>query len=206
MALKEKDLQKKAELMRGIYTNSSMNGKKNRAGFSLLELLIVVAIMGLLTVAFLPLLTNLQTGHARKQFVSRINQLVQFGWQQAVITRKVHRIVFDIKNRKASLEVEAAKSTKAKPVFESLKQVYLPTTITWSDSIIIKQFFIEGFDEMKRFGRTETLWFYLIPDGMVQAVTINFVDKEQIVDNKPKPVGLVLNPFTAQFRVYNAFA
>jgi hypothetical protein len=41
---------------------------------------------------------------------------------------------------------------------------------------------------------------------MVQAVTINFVDKEQIVDNKPKPVGLLLNPFTAQFKVYNAFA
>ena len=206
MALKEKDLQKKAELMHGIYNNSIMNGKKNRAGFSLLELLIVVAIMGLISVALIPQFASLQTGYGRKQFISRINQLVQFGWQQAVITRKIHRILFDIKNRKASLEVEAGKSAKSKPVFEQLKQVYLSTTITWPDTIIIKQLFIEGFDEMKRFGKTETIWFYLIPDGMVQAVTINFVDKEQIVDNKPKPVGLVLNPFTAQFKVYNAFA
>ena len=80
--------------------------------------------------------------------------------------------------------------------------------MTWPDSIIIKQLLIEGFDEMKRFtgGKTETVWFYIVPDGMVQAVTINFLDKEQMIDGKPKPVGLVLNPFTAEFKVYHAFA
>lgn len=185
-----------------------MNVKNNRAGFSLLELLIVIAIAGVMGAALIPLLTSMQPGYGRKQFVSKLNSLVQFGWQQAVITKKVHRVLFDIKNRKASLEVEAEKSTQAKVVFEPLKQAFMSTAMTWSDSIIIKQLFIEGFDEMKRFtsGKTETVWFYIVPDGMVQAVTINFLDKEQLIDGKPKPVGLVLNPFTAQFKVYHAFA
>lgn len=184
-----------------------MNLKKNRAGFSLLELLIVIAIAGVMGAAFISLLSSMQPGYARKQFVSKVNALVQFGWQQAVITRKVHRVLFDIKNRKASLEIESEKSTQSKVVFEPLKKSFMSTSMTWSDSIIIKQLLIEGFDEMKRFagGKTETVWFYIVPDGMVQAVTINFLDKEQLIDGKPKPVGLVLNPFTAQFRVYHAF-
>ena len=86
-----------------------MNLKNNRAGFSLLELLIVIAIAGMMAAALIPLLTSMQPGYGRKQFVSKLNALVQFGWQQAVITRKVHRVLFDIKNRKASLEVEGNK-------------------------------------------------------------------------------------------------
>lgn len=185
-----------------------MNLKNNRAGFSLLELLIVITIAAMMGAGFLSLLNTMQPGYARKQFVSKLNSLVQFGWQQAVITKKVHRVLFDIKNRKASLEVEAEKSTQSKVVFEPLKQAYMATSMVWPDSIIIKQLLIEGFDEMKRFagGKTETVWFYIVPDGMVQAVTINFLDKEQMINGKPKPVGLVLNPFTAQFKVYHAFA
>lgn len=185
-----------------------MNVKHNRAGFSLLELLIVIAIAAAVGAAFISLLSSIQPANARIQFVSKLNELVQFGWQQTVITKKVHRILFDIKNRKASLEVESEKSTPSKIAFEPLKKSFIATSMTWSDSIIIKQLLIEGFDEMKRFtgSKTETVWFYIVPDGMVQAVTINFLDKEQTVDGKPKPVGLVLNPFTAQFKVYHAFA
>lgn len=184
-----------------------MNARQSRAGFSLLELLIVVAIVSLLTALLVPQFTSMQPAYIRKQFVSKINALVQFGLQQAVITKKVHRILFDIKKREAQLQVESEKSTLEKIDFEPIKSAYIATNMVWPDSIVIKQLFIEGFDEMKRFtgGKTHTVWFYIIPDGMAQAVVINFVDKEQLIDGKPKPVGLVLNPFTVQFKVHHAF-
>lgn len=184
-----------------------MNEKHTRAGFSLLELLIVVAIISLMTALLVPQFMSMQPAYTRKQFVSKINALVQFGLQQAVISKKVHRVLFDIKKRTALLEVESEKSTPSKIDFEAIKGSYIPTSMSWPDSIVIKQLLIEGFDEMKRFtgGKTHTVWFYIIPGGMAQAVTINFVDKEQLIDGKPKPVGLVLNPFTVEFKVHHAF-
>jgi hypothetical protein len=75
------------------------------------------------------------------------------------------------------------------------------------DQIIIKQFFIEGFDMMAKFGRSKSksVWFYIMPEGMVQSVVINFVDTKDTQDNQPPSFGLILNPFTAQCKIYDTF-
>jgi hypothetical protein len=36
-------------------------------------------------------------------------------------------------------------------------------------------------------------------------VIINFLDTKDTKDDAPRRVGLVLNPFTAQFKIYDAF-
>jgi hypothetical protein len=148
----------------------------------------------------------MRTGYERKQFIARINSLAQTAWQQAIITGTVHRVLFDMLARTAVVERDTTKSVLTKKLeFVPIKEEN--TSMSWPASIEIRQFIIEGFDEMKRSTtrRTKTAWFYVIPDGMTQAVTINGVDKDEQIENKPRPFGLVLNPFFAQFKVYDVF-
>lgn len=178
-----------------------------RAGQTLLELLIAFTIFAFIASVVINQFSAMQIGQDRRQFINKLNTLVQFAWQQAVLTKKVHRLFFDVQNKKASVEVERESPDAKKVNFVSIKDAYIATHMNIPAAIEIKQFIIEGVDEMRRFAgrKTETLWFYIIPDGMTQAVIINFFDKEQLVDGKPKQTGLVLNPFTAQFKVYDAF-
>ena len=72
----------------------------------------------------------------------------------------------------------------------------------------IKQFNIEGFDEMSRYGvgrKTTEMWFYIMPDGLTQEVTINALDTKDLKNNKPRPFSLVLSPFSAIFKYYDTF-
>ena len=59
---------------------------------------------------------------------------------------------------------------------------------------------------MRKFGTTDNVWFFIIPDGLTQEVTINFVDYDDMLPNgDARQFGLVLNPFSAQFKLYDTF-
>ncbi len=180
--------------------------KHNSSGFTLIELLIAIAIVGIMTAAVVPFMQRMQTGYERKKFIARVNSLAQTAWQQAIITGAVHRVLFSMTERTAAVERDISKSALSKKL--EFKPVAVESaSMSWPASIEIRQFIIAGVDEMKRSTarRTKTAWFYVIPDGMTQAVTINGVDKDELIENKPKQFGLVLNPFMAQFKVYDAF-
>ncbi len=77
----------------------------------------------------------------------------------------------------------------------------------WPKNLEIKNFYVEGSDEMERIaGRPDgKIWFFVVPSGLAQNVIINFIDTLDRVNNKPRTIGLVLNPFSAQFKVYDTF-
>lgn len=177
----------------------------HKSGLTLLELLIGIAIIGMIMGGILPLLRQQEPGYERKQFVARLNEVMQFTWQQAVITHKVHRVLFNFPQRTASVERIITKDTTEKKVkFEPVKGI--GSSMSWPKGIEIQQFIVEGYDELRRLAqKAATSWFYVIPDGMTQQVTINGVDKIDKIDEKPTPFGLVLNPYMAQFKAYDEF-
>lgn len=198
MVLMVKVHQKKSGLVFGM----------NKKAFSLLELLIVIAIIGILGSIIVPNFQQRTPRYERESFIARFNTLVQFGWQQALITHKVHRITVDIGKKEITLTAASGEKDKAgedvfKPLINPVEETMLPIP----DQILIKQFFIEGFDMMTKFARSKTasVWFYIIPEGMVQNVVINFNDTKDLYNDHPRPIGLVLNPFSAQFKTYEAF-
>lgn len=178
----------------------------NSKGFTLLEILVAIALIVIMATVLIPNLGRQIPGYERKQMISSLNALTRLAWQNAVITNKIHKIVFNTEKKNVHVEIEQdAKDDKGEFLFKPLKEAYVKSSMHWPDRFQIKNFFIEGFDEMRRFGggktTTET-WFFVVPEGLAQEVTINMIDSKDVVDGKPRQIGLVLNPFTAQFSVY----
>jgi len=185
-----------------------MFGKTNQSGFSLLELMMVIVIIAIIGSVTAPYLQQSTPRYERETFIARFNTLLRYGWQQALITHKTHRINVDIGKKTISLTVESeGKDKSGEPAFIPIANPVEDTVLLIPDHLNIKQFFIEGFDMMTKFSRSKTasVWFYIIPEGMVQNVVINLTDTKDVRDNKAQAVGLIINPFSAQLRIYDSF-
>jgi len=183
-----------------------MHGTCNRSGFSLIEIMVALMIVGLLAAIISPNLVRRQPDYERQQFLGHLNALLRFTAQQAIITRTVHRLYFDFKNNKVIAQVKGeGKNEKGEPLFVPIKGRYLHSTLTWPKNLVVKQFSIEGTDEMARDTRPTEFWFFIVPEGLTQDVVINMLDINKAYRDKPKQVGLVLNPFAAQFKIYESF-
>jgi prepilin-type N-terminal cleavage/methylation domain-containing protein len=183
-----------------------MCGKFNKNGFTLLELLVVMLIMGAVAALVGPSLFSSRTPrYEREEFVARLDSLVATAVLQAILERTVHSLEFDFKKR--TVDIKRAPYPSA-PVddFELVKGLS-SAHYSWPEQFEIKQFLVGGSDLMKAFSRNDTgeAWFFVIPDGMAQEVTINFLDTKDTIEGAARKVGLVLNPFTAQFKTYDEF-
>jgi prepilin-type N-terminal cleavage/methylation domain-containing protein len=179
-----------------------------KKGFTLIEILVVLAIMGALMTIVIPNFRKLLPRRERETFIGKINAITRLAWQRALIERKVHRIVFDFKKKEFWVEAPTGTTKLGEMEFARIKGAYLSPFGKIPPSIDVKNFIIEGFDEKTRRGAggTDEAWFFLMPDGLTQTVTINFLDTNQLNPaGKPRQFGLVLNPFNAQFKIYDSF-
>jgi len=86
--------------------------KMNRAAFTLLETLLVIALIGLITTTVIP---NIQSVFrvSVQASVRRFSSLIRYTYDQAILTGKVHRIVLDLKQQKWSLEIGGSSTLPA---------------------------------------------------------------------------------------------
>src|ERR1700733_521982 len=180
----------------------------SKQGFTLIEILIAIAIMGIMIAVVVPNFRRLFPAREREQFVSNLSALTRYAWQHALIERKNHKVVFYFTAKKIWVEMATGTLKNGQPEFAPIKGAYITTSLAIPKSIEIKNFIIEGYDEISRYGgssKAAQSWFFITPDGLTQTVTINFVSNKETSAGKPRQFGLVLNPFNAQFKVYDSF-
>lgn len=187
--------------------NGSVSGV-NKPGIGLVELMLAIALLGVVAAIVVPNLTKKNPKEVRKRFFISLNAFTKFAWQKAVITGKVQRVEFDLDAKRVTMMESSGKlDQEGKPGFQPVRSDYIKTTLKIPATFSFKNFYVESFDEMARSTVSETgaVWFYIVPEGLSQSVIINLVDISDKVGGKGRPVGLVLNPFSAQFKVYDVF-
>lgn len=188
-----------------------MLGKTTRPGFSFLQLVFVVAIVGVMSMTVIPNLFKRRPLYEQKAFVTTLNAFMAEAWQRGLTTQKVQKIIFNLQQRKVSLEQETdQRDAQGNRVFAPVVVEYAPAAPSWLEQWEIRQFFVQGADEIASQSQqnrmADGVWFFVLPGGLSQEVIINMVymhDKHSGQEGKRN--GLVLNPFTVQFKTYDEF-
>jgi prepilin-type N-terminal cleavage/methylation domain-containing protein len=178
-----------------------------KPGFTFLELVVVIVLLGLLATIVIPNLMSRRPGAERKVFVEELNSVVASAWFAALSTHTVQKIVFDLKKRLIIIESQASDEKKQTAALERLPSALRKKQISWPETIEIQQFFIDGKNDIGQAGRVVTkVWFYIVPDGLSQEIILNMTDASQKrADGSPTQFSLVLNPFVARFKEYDSF-
>jgi len=183
-----------------------MLNSTNKSGFSLLELVIVFALIGMLGAFVVPNIFRTRQGTERKQFISSFEAMLKNAVLESIVQNKVHQIYFDIEKELIQLRIHDSKSTetKTKDQFVKVTDVDFSTNISFLKKFNIKNFFINGNDEVSAAAKLQDVLFYIMPDGTSQAVIMNLVDES---DDAAQDVNfsLVINPFYARMSVYETF-
>jgi prepilin-type N-terminal cleavage/methylation domain-containing protein len=174
-----------------------------KAGFTLIEILVAIALVSIMLAVVAPRLYSPSPEQIQRQFVQEVNGLVNFAQHNAIRNGTVQKVLFDLKKEVIVLEEATGDKKNGELLFKPVERAYRKTMITIPSAIEIKQFLIQGVNEMGRAGgRTvDQIWFYVLPDGTAQDVIINYI----FAAEQQHRMSLVLNPFSAQFTRYDDF-
>ncbi len=178
--------------------------KKITAGISFIEILVVLLLLSLLMSFAIPKFIASQQGRAKKQFFSEFVMLVSSTMHQAIISKKIHQIFWDLDHHEIITKVfdensqEQDQHKKFKPIAKST----FHSTIKYPESFLIRDFFIQSKNETEPGVTKHHIWTYIMPDGTSQQVLINIQDENEAKNNE---FSIQINPFYSQVSLRDTF-
>ena len=183
-----------------------MHKSTQQSGFSFIELMIVFVLIAMLGAFVVPNIFRTKQGAQRKEFLLSLEVMLKDAVLRSIIYNQVHQIYFDIENEVVQLRIHDDKSveTSLHKQFSEVKDAEYHTKIQFLKKFKIKNFFINGVDEVLSGAALQDVLFYVMPDGTCQPVVANFVDEN---DDAQQDVSfsLTINPFYARMAVYEKF-
>ena len=179
---------------------------KAKQGFFILELVIVLALIGVLGSMVIPNLFRSKQGVVRKEFLSSFESLLKGAVQQAVLTGKVYQVYINNDDKIVQTRVFDSKSSeqnKHKQFTKVNDDQYLQE-LPLPSQLIVKNFFIGKSDEVIAGSKLQDVWFYIMPDGSCQPILVNMIDQHDYTENDFK-FSFVISPFYARMSVYESF-
>lgn len=188
---------KKIELMR----------KFSQLGFSFIELIVVIALIGLLGAFVVPNLFRTKQGAQRKEFLASFEALLKDAVLRSIVESCVHQIFIDIDHELIQTRIYDKNSieTNQHKKFVRLQDPGYVTEIKFPKRFVFKDFFINGIQELAPGAVTLDIMFYVMPDGTSQAIIANLIDQDDDGVTPDVNFSFVINPFYARMSVHDAF-
>ncbi len=140
---------------------------------------------------------------AKKQFIGDFTTLMQESLYQAIMTKKIYQIYFDLDNRYITAKHKDTSLNK-----ETTHQQFTPdeniSKIIIPEQLVIRNFFIQKEDEFSTGKAMHDVWFYIMPDGTSQSIIIN-IEEQELNDVSNNLFALSINPFYSQVTEYETF-
>ncbi|MBI2353321.1 prepilin-type N-terminal cleavage/methylation domain-containing protein [Candidatus Dependentiae bacterium] len=174
----------------------------NNKGISFIEILIVLFILGLISSFVIPSIFNKQKDSAKQKFVVHFMELMQDALEHTIISQQVHQIFFDLEKHEIMVKIPDALNFEP-DAFVSVGKEVAHRFIQIPDHFVVKNFFINGIDDIQGAKGIKTVWFYIMPDGTSQAVIINIEDAE--VFSEQNRFSFTINPFYSQVKKHDEF-
>lgn len=176
---------------------------KTSAGISFIEILVVLLLMSLAMSFVIPRFLSSQHGRAKKQFFSEFSALVSGCLYQAVTTKKIHQIFWDIDHHEVLAKTFDEKSEEKNKHNQFKLAIDSPKNkIKIPEQFVIHNFFIQDDDRIKAGETMHTAWTYIMPDGTSQQLIVNMQDEEEQSSNR---FSIKINPFYSQVSLHDAF-
>ncbi len=193
----------KMALMKTGFTHS-------KPGFSLLELMIALMIIGIVGMVVAPNFSNRVPRYQRTEFVDKLNAIVHQAVVSALETGHVHKVIFNLDKRTISVHEKTEQvDGDGKDLFNPIVLHAVGKGYAWPEHFSFKQFFVQGVDEIAQHmagNILEDIWFFIVPEGMAQEVIINIVDTHDTGRSLDgHELSLVLNPLRVHFEEHEQF-
>jgi prepilin-type N-terminal cleavage/methylation domain-containing protein len=180
--------------------NGSVSGINNKYGFTFIELLIVILIIAIMGSVLAPRLAPRTARAEKEEFISQLNGLLRAALTQAIMTQTLHQVYWHLENKTVEIRKHTGEYDRSgDPICKAVRIPYGTQQVTIPERFIIKQFVIEGINELAHSRTLKEVWFYIVPDGIAQEVTVVFADTHEEVSDADKKLTLILNPFTVQY-------
>lgn len=180
--------------------NGLVFGINKQHGFTLIELLVVILIIGIIGSVLAPRLAPRTARSEKEAFIAQLNSQSQAALTQAITTQTLQQVFWDLEKHTIEIRKHTGGYDRAgDPECKPTQIAYSSQRITIPERFIVKQFSIEGINELAGARNTKQVWFYIVPDGVAQQVTVIFTDTHEDVTDAEKKVTLNLNPFTVHY-------
>lgn len=193
-----------------------LNYKKLQPGFSIIELMIVLALIGLLGAFMVPNLFKSKQKAEAKIFCNALESLIKDATIRSIITGQTHQIYIDFVHQIIQTRIYDQDSIETN-IHKKFKRLLSKNYITQipvqnrSDqyfnlkNFIFKNFYINGIQELQPGTTPLDLWFYIMPDGTCQPIIANIVHQDDDGIKADMTLSFIINPFYARMSVYDQF-
>lgn len=173
---------------------------KSHRGFSLIEMMVIITIIGLVITAVAPRLLRRPPSAEWPIVLDDINNLVYFARQEAISYQKIHRLRFKLSGKEGTfVTVESAEDDPEKPgkkKFETVSSGYFSTKYKLSEFIHLDNIFHGKRDEFTE--NNFEAYCYVVPNGLVQDTVIRLTRNYESHESK---VSFRMKPFLGKFEM-----